>query len=280
MNTVHIYDYWSVASYLIDWVDCEKKINKSFSYQYFANKSGFKSKSSIANVLTGKKSFSVGALLGLSKALKLNKRETHYLEALLQYDSVKDDAQKQYYRDQILYLKPAQAAYNLERAYTLFLENWYVSHLRELVTLVKFNEDYKKLGSLLSPPVSAKETKRAVTLLVDLEFLKRHNDDDGIYYTQTNSAITTPQYLPKSLAIRNNQRKVIALGSEAIDRFKKDDRNICGATLTLSDTGVEAMNNLITEFQQKMIKITMDEEGKSDRVFQANIQFFPTSKKV
>ncbi len=279
MKPVFIYDFWSITDYLNAWCDHEKSVNRQFSYQYFANKAGFKSKSSIANILAGRKKVSIDSLIGLSNALKLNIKQTHYLEALIHYECAKEDGQKQYYRDRLLYLKPAQPAYNLERAYIQFLEEWYVSHVRELVTLVRFDENYKKLGLMLSPPISAKDAKRAVDLLLELNFIQQYTDDDTVYYTQTNAVITTPHYLPKSLSIRNYQKKIIELGASAIDRIKKDERNINNATLTLCEEGVVSMNNLIAEFQQKMVKIALESEGKSSRVYQANIQFFPTSLK-
>ena len=127
-HQLSIFDYWSTQELLIGWVDEEKSRNAKFSYQYLANKLGLKSKSSIANFLAGRRKITIEILVPLSKTLRLNNKETNYLEALILFETVEDDTQKHYYRDQLLNLKPAEQAYNLERSYTQFLEKWYTQH--------------------------------------------------------------------------------------------------------------------------------------------------------
>ncbi|MGL1936208.1 MAG: TIGR02147 family protein [Fibrobacterales bacterium] len=205
---------------------------------------------------------------------------THYLEALIHYDLAKCDSQKQYYRDQMLYLKPSILSYNLERNHTAILENWHSSVLRELVPLIDFDENYTYLGSLLTPPLPAKQAKETVTLLLEHGFITRTEGELGVTYSQTDTFLETPPNLPKSLAIRNHQRKTIALGAEAIERFPKTNRNIIGATFSTNEKGTEAMNKLINEFQRKMVKIVSENDSGCNRVYQTNIQFFPLSKKI
>ncbi len=277
---ITLYDYWSLTDYLNNWVTIEKQQNNKFSYQFFANKLGLKSKSSIANILAGRRKFTIDSLVALASALRLTPKETEYLEALILYETVDDVSQKQYYRDQLLNLKPAEPAYNIERAYTQFLEKWYISHIRELITLIDFSEDYTELGLLLNPPISAKEAKYAIGVLEDLSLIEKQTKNNKTTYIQTNAAITTPAHLPKSIAIQNHQKETIELGARAITKIKKHERNINNATLSLCDEGVEEMNKLILGFQQQMVKIALKSENKANQVYQTNIQFFPTSIKT
>ncbi|MGL1885735.1 MAG: TIGR02147 family protein [Reichenbachiella sp.] len=277
MNKISIYNYWSTTDYLNAWFAFEKERNPVFSYQYFANKAGFKSRAFIANVLAGRKKFSTASLLKIAKTLKLGKRETFYFETLIHYDSASDDSEKEYYRDQLLYLKPAKDAYILERSHTRFLEKWYISPIREIVTFLDFNEDYKFLGLQLIPKISAKEAKEAVQILLSLNLITQYTRKNKILYKQTESIIETTPYVPKSLAIRNHQRKVITLGLESIERIPKVDRNINCSTFSINKNGIDAMNNLINDFHDKMVKIASDYEHEASQVYQANIQFFPLS---
>ncbi|MGL1934210.1 MAG: TIGR02147 family protein [Fibrobacterales bacterium] len=278
MTGFSIYNYWSSIDFLNDWFIQEKIKNSKFSFQYFANKAGFKSRSFIANVLAGRSKLSTDSLLKIAKAMNLSKRETHYLEALINYDATKDDNQKEYYRDQLLYLKPVKEAYNLERAHTQYLDNWYTTAIREAVAFLPFNDDFKRLGSYMKPAITAKQAKDTVHLLLELKLITRHETKRGIIYRQTEYHLDTPSHLPKSLAVRNHQRKVIHLGAEAIERFHKDERNIRCATFSLNQQGIDSINKLVSEFQNKLVKIASDFEENADSVYQANIQFFPLTK--
>ncbi len=51
----NIFNYMDYREFLEDFYDEQKSANKAFSYQYFANKAGFKSKSFIKLVIDGKK---------------------------------------------------------------------------------------------------------------------------------------------------------------------------------------------------------------------------------
>ncbi len=277
MTDFSIFNYWNSIDFLNDWFSREKDENPVFSFQYFANKAGFKSRSYIANVLAGRSKLSTDSLLKIAKAMSLNKRETHYLESLINYDAAQDDAQKEYYRDQLFYLKPAKDAYNLERAYTQYLENWYTAAVREIVTFLNFNDDFKKLSDHLKPAITIKQAKDTVKLLIDLKLITRRVTKKGVVYKQTEKHVDTPSHLPKSLAIRNNLRTVIKLGAESIERFPKNERDIQGATFSINKEGVESIHKLISEFQNKLVKIASEHEDKADRVYQTNIQFFPLS---
>ncbi|MGL1903426.1 MAG: TIGR02147 family protein [Fibrobacterales bacterium] len=278
MTEFSIYNYWNSIDFLNDWFAQEKVKNNKFSFQYFANKAGFKSRSFFANVLAGRSKLSTDSLLKIAKAMNLGKRETHYLEALINYNATKDDSQKEYYRDQLLYLKPIKEAYNLERAHTKYLDSWYTTAVREVIIYFPFNDDFKKLGSYLKPAITVKQAKDTVQLLLDLNLVTRHETDTGVIYKQTECHIDTPSHLPKSLAMRNHQRKVIELGGEAIERFDKKDRNIRCATFSLNREGKESVNKLILEFQNKLVKIASDFEDNADGVYQANVQFFPLTR--
>ncbi|MGL1902251.1 MAG: TIGR02147 family protein [Fibrobacterales bacterium] len=276
---ISIFDYWNYVDFLRDWFELERVKSAAFSHQYFANKAGFKSRSYMANVISGRRQLSVDSLLKMALAMRLSKRETHYLEALINYQSAEGDNQKQYYRDQLLYLKPAKEIYTLEKNYTEFLENWYVSVIRELIHLNQFHDDFKLIGQQIIPPVPAKKVKDAVNLLIKLGMVEKIMGSAGVVYKQINSCIETPPYLPRSLAIRNFQRRTIELAGGAIERFTKSERNIVGATFSTNEEGRNAMDKLIIEFQKKMVKIASEYENNADQVFQTNVQFFPVTKK-
>ncbi|MGL1900717.1 MAG: TIGR02147 family protein [Fibrobacterales bacterium] len=276
-STINIYDYWSSQLFIKDWFDDKKKNSPSFSFQFFANKGGFRSRSIISNVLTGKRNITIESLLKWAKLLSLNTKETRYFEVLIQYSTVTTDTDQEYYRDLLLSLKPARTPYILERLYTEYHENWFVAPIREIITMLDFNDDFKLLGSSLKPALTVQQAKNAINLLLKLNLIERHEKGARCYYTQKESSIETPPYLPKSISIRNNQKKFIELGGQAIERFQKEERNILSATLALNEQGVSDMNKLIRDFKNKMIKIADQCEGKTNKVYQTNIQLFPLS---
>ena len=66
-----IFAYSDSRLFLKDFYEERKKANPTFSYQQFANKAGFKSKSFVFNVITGSKTLSKSALLAAAQAMGL-----------------------------------------------------------------------------------------------------------------------------------------------------------------------------------------------------------------
>jgi uncharacterized protein (TIGR02147 family) len=69
------------------------------------------------------------------------------------------------------------------------------------------------------------------------------------------------------------------LGSEAIDRFSKEIRNISAVTIGVSAATFEKVCELLIETRGKIIEMA-NSDPEADRVYQVGLQVFPLSRSV
>lgn len=271
-STISIFDYGDYHKYLFDWVEDQKTRNKKFSFQFLADNAGFKSRSFLHAVTSGKRDISLPAAVKLSKFIGLNRREAEFFELLVAFNNAKTLEEKNHFLEKLAKIsKPSPKAFLSAQQYDLF-NKWFIIPIWELVTFVPFCEDYKLLGQKLIPQVTPTEARYAVELLLNLGLIEK----EGELYVQKESNLHTADEI-YSQAIKNYQVSMLQMAIEALDRIKKEDRNISTLTLGTNKEGVDAIRERIHEFRGELSDIAA-RFAPSDCVYQVNIQFFPLAK--
>ena len=155
-----------------------------------------------------------------------------------------------------------------------YFSNWYIPVIRELICYVDFDGNYLKLARMLSPEITSKQAHDAVNLLLDLGLVK---EESGVYYQVDKNIFAHDDV--DYLALRNYQKNNIKMGSEALERFYPQDRNILSVTGSTTYEGFKKINKYIDEFHKKVIEV-FDQETGCDKVYQINVQMFPFTKYV
>ena len=125
-----IYNYTNYREFLLDFYLEKKAVNTSFSYQVFANKAGFKSKSFIKLVIDGKKNLTPDSTKRLQKVLKLNSKSFAYFEDLISFNQAKTNKLKNYFFEKIMgYNKRNPSRLVMQREYE-FYSKWYHNTIR------------------------------------------------------------------------------------------------------------------------------------------------------
>jgi len=268
-----IYAYCNFRYFLRDYYEERKKVQPSFSYQFFANKAGFKSKSFIFNLIAGKKALSKSALFAIAQAMDLNKPETAYFEALVNFNQSKCTKERMFYFEHIQSFTKNKAIKQLRRDQFDYFSKWYLPVLREIVTFVDFQDDYKLLANALNPPISAVQAKNGVKLLVELNLIERLPSGK---YQQTDEAITSGDEM-RSLAVIAFQKENMRLASDALERFDRHVRDISTLTFGTTQSGVHRITEELVLFRRKIADLVIQQEQSIDRVYQINFQLFPLS---
>lgn len=271
-TSLSIFDYGDYHKFLFDWVEEQKARNKKFSFQYLADSAGFKSRSFLHAVTSGKRDVSLPAAVKLSKFIGLNRREADFFELLVAFNNAKTLEEKNHFLEKLAKIsKPNPKAFLSAQQYDLF-NKWFIIPIWELVTFVDFGEDFKLLGQKLIPQVTPTEARYAVELLLNLGLIEK----EGNLYVQKESNLHTADEI-YSQAIKNYQVSMLQMAIEALDRIKKENRNISTLTLGTNKEGVEAVRERIHEFRAELSDIAA-KYAPSDRVYQVNIQFFPLAQ--
>lgn len=270
---ISIYNFTSYREFLHDYYKERKRLNPSFSYQSFADKAGFKTKTFIYKVIKGKKALAKQSTIKISEAIGLKKKETDYFRAMVNFSNEKDINDKEYYFHQLQKLSKRLEVSEIRKNQYNYFQQWYIAAIRELVTMLDWENDYKRLAKAVNPPITPKKAKDAVKLLIDLKMIKKLPTGK---YIQADKSITTGE-LVKSLAVQKFQKQCMKLASEAIDRHKKETRDISTLTVGISERGFNKITHEIGSLRRKLVEIVQNDEP-ADRVYHINFQLFPVSE--
>lgn len=269
-----IYDYVDYRLFLKDFYNEQKSSNKAFSFKYFANKAGFKSKSFIKLVIDGKKNLTEDSINKLNAVLKLNDKAFSYFCDLVAFNQNQSVQHRNFYFDKIMQYNKRNAARKvLVQQYEIY-SKWYFNAIRELVTILDFKEDYEILGKMLKPPISEKKAREAVDLLVKLGFIEKKEGK----YIQCEPIITTGDEV-RSLAVTNFHIENLAIASKSIETVCSSDRDISCIVAGLSDDGFKLVKEEIQRFRKKILDIAALQTNVN-YVYHLNFQILPVSERI
>ena len=269
---VSVFDYLDYRKFLKTWFEAKKRENPRYSFRLFADQAGFKSKSFIAHVMDGKANLSENSLFALGKALKLGPKEFAYLACLVRFNQAKDQRQRElYFRELGEKSGSSKARTLLEHEYE-FYSKWYHNTVRELVTMVDFNDDFAALGRLLVPPISAARARRSVALQIKLGLIVKR----GGRYIQTDKVLQTGDDIT-SIAVTAFHGQNLDIAREALVRFPIGEREISCVVGGMSEECFKRVKEEIQQFRKKVVAIISSDTRKARRVYHVNFQLFPTA---
>lgn len=269
-----LFKYLDHRRYLKDYYREQKeKRGSTFSFRTFARAAGLSSPNFLKLVMDGKRNLGPDGIERFGKALKLNKEETAYFENLVHFNQASTDDERNEWYKRLSTSKKYREIREIEKDYFVYFSHWYYAAVRELVLLPDFKEDPDWIARHLFPPITVREAKTAVELLLKMGFVKR---DKSGRLVQVERNITTAREV-QSLAISNFHRQMILRASESIERTPPEKRDVSSLTLALSKEKFTEAKRRIQEFRREL-NVLLSEEGKSEAVYQVNFQIFNLSE--
>ncbi len=269
-----IYDYFNYRDFINDFYLENKEQNRSFSFQYFADRTGFKSKSFIKLVIDGKKNLTLDSINKINKVLKLREKAFSYFCILVKFNQSSSSKERDKYFNRLLDYNKRNPAKILLRDKYEFYSKWYHNTLRELITFKDFKDDYTKIGKMVHPPLTVKIVKESINLLKRLKLIKKTPNG----YIQTDSIISTGNEV-RSQAVQSFHKQNLELASNSIDLTLSPQRDISSVVLGLSEKGFKEIKDEVQQFRKRLLKIAQKDK-KINKVYHINVQLFPTSKSI
>lgn len=201
--------------------------------------------------MPGEKSLSRISIDRVSAALGLGKKEAAYFANLLLFNDAQTSEEKQHYFDHLLSSHKSNKALLLRNDQYEYFGTWYLPVLREVVTYLPFDEDYEVLSASLTPPISPREARAGVKLLVRLGLIRR----EGALYVQTDAVVTTDNEI-KSLAVQQFQRKGMELVFAALSA-PASVRDISTLTFSTTAAGFAEVNEAVVAFRKRLIEVML-----------------------
>ncbi len=266
MNVYEYLDYRSLIQHL-----CDQRRNDAppAKLEVIAAQAGYRSAAGFSRMLNGQTKLSLKAAGRLARFFALTKSQAAYLEALMAYNHAESWEQKKRSFELLIALRSGKARTLTEQQYNLF-SRWYYVAIRELLDFTIITDNYAKLGRMLTPPISANQTREAVKALEELGLVRR--GPDGVL-SRTESVVSTGEQW-KSLAIREFQAETGRLGIEALNGIPPEKREIATLTLSISKRSFHAIRDRLLAIRKDLLEIARNDPN-ADRVYQVNFQFFP-----
>lgn len=271
----NIYPYTDYRNLLKDYYFFQKKEIRSFSYRYFAVKSGV-SASLFKDIIEGRRRLSLEVMHKYSAAMNLTPKEIDYFSAIVQFINSKTTEDKNFYFTEMLRLRGSSAVKMIDKGQYEFFRSWYHSALREMVSLPDFVEDYELIAKRCIPKITAAQAKKSIEIMLHLGILLR--DEKGAL--KPSDTVISSEYELKSLILRNFHSEMIGLAKEALDRFEPSEREISSLTLGVSQKCYDRIKERIRTFKQELLNMVIDDTTSSEIVCQCNFQLFPLVEKA
>lgn len=268
-----IFEYIDHRRFLSDYYREKKKTSRAFSYRYFCGKAGIKSPVFLKQVIDGERNLTESMAEKFLTAMQLSEKEQRYFRHLVLFNQAKTSDRKQ---EHYAVLRSMMNRVN-ERVLSPdlfdYFSFWYHPALRELVCLGDFRDDFDAIGRTLIPPISAREAKAGVKLLVRLGMIVRQADGS---YRQKEAALATGNDIV-SLAVRSFNGHMVLLAKDAIERFPITQRHVSGITLSCTDELYKAISEEVSAFKDRVVAMVNRSVEPHSRVYQLNVQLFPLS---
>ncbi len=270
-TSINIFEYIDYRKFLCDFFKNEKKHNKYFSFQVFANRAKISSRSYTKMVMDGKRNLSNGTILKFADAMQLNKTESQYFHSLVMYQNSKTLEEKDKYYENMISFKKREKVVPLEKAQYELFSKWYIPVVRELITLKDFKEDYDWIADTLNRSISPNDAKKAVEILLALNLLKRENDK----LTLTNTMLTSYGHVSR-LKLRKFNK---AIAENALSYFDLPDeiKELSTLTISLKKEDVPKIKTFLQEMRGEINKKFTNLKDQ-DAVYQFNFHMFPVTK--
>ena len=270
-----IFEFIDYRQFLAEYYRAKKETSQFFSYRYFSQKIGLNSPSFLKAIIEGKRNLTRPMLERFCKAMNLNAKETLYFKNLVFFNQAKTSAEKQEYYIAIKSMVGGDKEAVLNTDQFEVFSNWYIPVIRELICLYNFNNDYQKLASVIEPPIQAFEAKEAVGLLLRLKMVAPRSDGS---FRQVFPAMVASSSVT-SLAVRSFIRTMLERSKEALDTIDKQVRHISGITMGISPETYDILTSEIEAFKDR-VKIIVNNDTKSSRIYQMTLSLFPVSEDV
>ncbi len=267
-----VFDYTSYARFIRDFYAEKKRANPKYSYGMLSQRAGLKSRSSLIEIANGKTTLSRLRVFQVARAMDLGAKECDYFVSMVQFNNASSLKEKEFHLGKMGELAGRSPGRILGEAQYAYFSEWYHPAVRELACMPAFRGDYAALGRSLRPPISAKQARESVDLLVRLGLLRKAPHGR---FAQADGAVQTPDELTSYLILRY-QKEGIRLADQALESIGPEDRDVSTMTAGISRECFLAIKKEIQAFRRHLTKL-IEKDKDPDRVYQVNLQLFPLS---
>lgn len=269
-----LFAYTDYRLYLRDWFEEKKLSNKHFSLRMLAERSGFKARDYLLRVMRGDRNLSLDGAEKLSAFFRFSEKQAEYFKSLVQFNQAPNTLEKERSWKRLSEIQKYGAHQKLRHDQFEYYSSWYHSALRSLLPVMDCRDDWDEVARMLDPPITAKQARDSVVLLLKLGLLQREGKGR---YTVAQPALSSGDEVA-SLALAGFHKSTMDLAKRSIDRHPATCRDVSGVTMSISRGGFDRIKSEIRAFRKKIMAIA-SEDSQEDMVYQLNLHLIPLTKR-
>lgn len=243
-----------------------------YSYRMMGDKLGLDS-SYLYRVLQKKQHLPAHALPAAKDILDLSGRSAEYFDLLYSAAVSKDKGKREELMAKALALRDVDR-HSLEAAELKVLRNWWIIAVRAYLDMNGGVVNVKQIARDICPPITEAQAEEAIEILKEVGLVKKLASGK-LALTEAHLTAGGPE---KAAAVREFQKQVLGLASDALDNVPVAERNISTLTLSVDQSCFDDLSDMLREFR-RLVQKRVDEVKNSDRVMQMSMAFYPVAHK-
>ena len=273
---VNIFEYLDYRTFLTDFIEAKKKDNPHFSVRMVASHLGC-NPGFFIRVLKGTRNLSTRYFLKVGEFLKLNAKQKHYFELLVDFNQAKKQVEKDHYFKQLDIFRTSRVKETSVGQHALYSQ-WYITVLRELINILPCKsaaeETFSLIAKHMEPRISPDQVRAALATLDNMGLLKRKKDGTlSVADRFITSGIDVPQVVVNRVLLQ-----FMDLAKLAVDRFSRKERSLSTLTFSVSEKGFEKIREKLDQYRRDILSIVNEEDEEIDRVYHLNMHLFPVTR--
>jgi len=269
----NIFEYNDFRKYLDDYQKSRYAFDKTFSRSSVCKSVGLpNTRSFLTSIIRGQK-ITKTFVDRFIRLLELGSDEAKFFSVLVKFNQADDVGERELYFDQLIALNRTPKMIMAKNSYAYY-KKWYNSSVRAVLSIYDFKGNYKKLANMVFPPITEKNAKETVALLLKLKLIEKNSDG---FYKPTAKSIATAPYVHDEI-IKQYQMQCLDLAKSALVKNHSQPQDMSTNVIFVSHEGYKRIQEKIHSFRSEIRAIAHKDEKPADRVYQLDILFFPNSR--
>ncbi len=271
---VRVFDYLDYRVFLRDLYESRRAVDPRFSCRYIAQKVGFRSASYFTQVLNGKAGMTTDMALRFASFLRLDPKESDYLELLVLHQRSKTVKERRRYLERLSSFRGTTAQIVPQENFKFF-EKWHHTAILELLYIKPFDGDHKALAKRLRPSIPTAKAQESIELLLKLGMIRKQ----GRLLVRTDTRNTTTGEAVQAVQVDQFHTSTLQLAARSIEGIPREQRSLSSLTMSLSPEGRRKVEAEIVNFRRRIQSIASSDSGEN-AIHHLGIQLFPMSREI
>lgn len=268
---VSIYSHTNPVAFLKDFISQKRLLDKSMTIAQLAKLWGLNSGQVLADILSGKRELKNKFIPLFIKGCELDESEELYFQTMVYYLNANTAELKKAFKTFLATLNPGSREELRVQDEDLY-SKWINVAILTLSRLKDFELSTSYICSKLAFEVPEEEVQKAIHYLLLKNYLKPCGDGK----IKKSSPQVTSRNGQKINSTQMYYSQVCDLAKMAIS-FTPQEREFQCFSMAIKEENLKVAKQLIQDFRKKLANLC--ESDSAEQVYQANIMFFPLTKK-